>query len=168
MPIDLLHHLKQTSLQNAWGPIICNDGMRCAHEKDMACRRREQQTAKLRKTAEKMLMAQLRKHALTQASKHGAEGETQLICIAACQDSDVQMNLWLACREGNQGPGGPRPSLVDLKGLVCRICGMQAFMTGAAIRTFFGPLGAQQQSDKAISVGLELAAGCSACATIQD
>ena len=28
------------------------------------CRRREQQTAKLRKTAEKLLMAQLKKHAL--------------------------------------------------------------------------------------------------------
>lgn len=41
----------------------------------MGCRRREQQTAKLRKTAEKMLMAQLRKHALTQANQHISEGD---------------------------------------------------------------------------------------------
>ena len=41
----------------------------------MVCRRREQQTAKLRKTAEKMLMAQLRKHALTQANQHLSQGK---------------------------------------------------------------------------------------------
>jgi hypothetical protein len=48
--------------------------------KCLPCRRREQQTAQLRKTAEKLLLNQLKRHAL-RAQKASQEASARMVCL---------------------------------------------------------------------------------------
>ena len=73
------------------------------------CRRREQQTAKLRKTAEKLLMAQLKKHALQVDTSlkvvvfpHGALHA--LLCTPNHSGSEVLVGPWWLNPGESSGP----------------------------------------------------------------